>query len=289
MNLNVALAVLVTQEINKMNKIILSTLITGLIFTACHSTKMAQRAVPSQPVVTQSPAEKMKTVDSVAIIKDSLTNLINTPLDFTTFYGKAKADFSSDQASGNATVYIRMQKDSVIWISVTGPLNIEGARVLITPDSIKIINKLEGTAQLSSIKHLRQITRLPLGFTDFQNIILGKPSVINNAELNFDLKPDSIKVSAEQSSINYLFSFLRSNFVLGQSRFIASSNNNLVDANIFYNNYQTINGINFSADRSIAVTGTAPMKLQLSFKEYNFNQPQTFPFTISKNYTIKYD
>ena len=82
------------------------------------------------------------------IIKDSLTGLINTPLNFTTFYGKAKADFSSERASGNVTVYIRMQKDSVIWISITGPLNIEGARVLITPDSVKIINKLEGTVQL---------------------------------------------------------------------------------------------------------------------------------------------
>jgi hypothetical protein len=283
------MAALVTQEINKMKNIILSTLIIGLIFTACHSTKMAQRAVSSQPVVTQSPAEKMKTVDSVAIIKDSLTNLISTPLNFTTFYGKAKADFNSDRASGNATVYIRMQKDSVIWISITGPLNIEGARVLITQDSIKIINKLEGTVQLSSIQHLQQITRLPFSFIDFQNIILGKPSVLNNAELNFDLKSDSIKVSAQEPSINYLFSFLRSNFLLEQSRFIANTNNNLVDANIFYNNYQTINGINFSADRDIAVTGTSPMKLQLDFKEYNFNQPQTFPFTISKNYTIKYD
>src|ERR1700712_3587928 len=118
MNLNAAMAALVTQEINKMKNTILSTLITGLIFTACHSTKMAQRAVSSQPVVTQSPAEKMKPVDSTLIIKDSLTGLINTPLNFTTFYGKAKADFSSERASGNVTVYIRMQKDSVIWISV---------------------------------------------------------------------------------------------------------------------------------------------------------------------------
>jgi hypothetical protein len=266
-----------------MKQIILSALIISLLITACHTAKKTQRAVTAQPSVTESP------VDSTLIIKDSITNLINTPTDFTTFYGKAKADFNSERASGNATVYIRMQKDSVIWISVTGPLNIEGARVLITPDSIKIINKLEGTVQLSSIQHLQKITRLPFSFTDFENVILGKPSVFNNAELSFDLKPDSIKVSAQQPSINYIFSFLRSNFVLGQSRFIANSNGSLVDANIFYNNYQTVNGINFSANRNIAVTGTEPMKLELNFKEYNFNQPQTFPFTISKNYSIKYD
>ncbi len=289
MNLNVVPAALVIPEINKMKQIILSALIISILISACHTTKNAQRAVSSNPVVTQSPAEKMKAVDSISIIKDTVSGLLNTPVNFTTFYGKAKADFNSERASGNATVYIRMQKDSIIWISVTGPLNIEGARVLITQDSIKIINKLEGTVQLSSIQHLQKITRLPFSFTDFENIILGKPSVANNAQLNIDVQPDSVKVTAQQSSINYIFSFLRSNFNLGQSRFIASTNGNLVDANIFYNNYQTINGISFSTDRDIAVTGTAPMKLALNFKEYNFNQPQTFPFTISKNYSVKYD
>ena len=145
------------------------------------------------------------------------------------------------------------------------------------------LKEIERTAE-NAVKDLGSFS-----FTDFENVILGKPSVFNDAELSFDLKPDSVKVSAQQSSINYIFSFLRSNFVLGQSRFIANSNGSLVDANIFYNNYQTINGINFSADRDIAVTGTAPMKLELNFKEYNFNQPQTFPFTISKNYSVRYD
>ncbi len=288
MNLNAAREALVIQEINKMKKIILSILINSLIFS-CHSTRVAQHAVPAKPVTTQSPAETLKPVDSTEIIKDSLTGLLNMPANFTTFYGKAKADFSSNQASGNATVYIHMQKDSAIWISVTGPLNIEGARVLITPDSIKIINKLDGTAQLSSIKHLQQITRLPFDFNDFQNVILGKPSVADNASLNFDIKPDSVKVSAQQSFINYIFSFTRNNFMLGESRYITNSNGNAIDANIFYNNYQNINGINFSTNRDIAVTGTSPMKLELNFKDYNFNQPQSFPFTISKNYTIKYE
>lgn len=271
-----------------MKRRILSTLIIGLIFTACRSTKTAQR-VTAKPVVTESPAKTLNAVDSATMIKDTLTGLLNAPVNITTFYGKAKADFSSDKASGNATVYIHLQKDSAIWLSITGPLNIEGARVLITQDSVKIINKLEGTAQLSSIQHLQQITRLPFNFNDFQNVILGKPSVTNDAALNFDIKPDSIHVSAQNTFINYIFSFARNNFLLGQSHFVANSNGNTIDATIFYNNYQNVNGINFSADRNIAVTGTSPMKLELNFKDYNFNQPQSFPFTISKNYTIKYE
>ena len=89
--------------------------------------------------------------------------------------------------------------------------------------------------------------------------------------------------------LKYIYSFNKNNFLLGQSNFQTDKITTVTGANIFYNNYQKVNNINFSASRDIAVTGKSPSTLQLNFKEYNFNQPQTFVFTISKNYTIKYD
>ncbi|HEY2726753.1 MAG TPA: DUF4292 domain-containing protein, partial [Parafilimonas sp.] len=157
-----------------MKQLFLASIIFGFIASGCHTAKQAQHVV-KDTVTTSSPGIVLKPVDSAAILKQQLADVIHAPLNFTTFYGRAKANFNSPQASGNATVYIKMKKDSAIWISITGPLNIEGARILVTPDSVKIINKLEGTVQLSSIAHLQQITKLPLAFSDFQNIILGKP------------------------------------------------------------------------------------------------------------------
>ena len=111
---------------------------------------------------------------------------------------------------------IKMKKDSVIWISITGPLNIEGARILVTPDSVKIINKLEGTLQLSSIAHLQQITKLPLTFNDFQSILLGKP-ILNNSNSNYEFKKDSVIVTFASNVSKYLYSFTKNGFLLGQS------------------------------------------------------------------------
>jgi hypothetical protein len=288
MTLNAARADSVTQE-NKMKKIIYILGIVGLIGGGCHTSKNIQKSVTAKPEINQSPVNLKKPVDSVTILKEQLSTLLHTPANFTTFYGKAKADFNSPQASGNVTVYIRMLKDSLIWISITGPLNIEGARVLITQDSLKIINKLEGSVQLSSIAHLQQITRLPFTFSDFQNIIIGKPTVPDAAQLNYEFKKDSIKINAADVLIKYFFSFTKNNLHLGQSRLQSATGSTEIDANIFYNGYHLVDAINFSAERDIAVQGTSPMNLQLDFKEYNFNQPQTFPFTISKNYSIKYD
>jgi len=270
-----------------MKKLFVIIIIFGSISGGCHTAKKTQ--VVKDSAVTASPAEKLKPVDSAAILKQQLTDVINTPLNFTTFYGRAKANYSSPQASGNATVYIKMRKDSIIWISITGPLNIEGARVLVTPDSVKIINKLEGTVQLSSIERLQQITKLPLKFSDFQNIILGRPVLNESDSRNYELKRDSITLTATGELMKYFYSFTKSNFQLGQSNMQTRDSKTAMAANIFYNGYAQINNMPFATSRDVAVTGSSPANLQLNFKEYNFNQPQSYVFTISKNYTIKYE
>jgi len=270
-----------------MQKIFLAIIVFGLIVSGCHTAKQAQHVVRDS-VSTSSPEAILKPVDSTAILKEQLANKINTPLDFTTFYAKAKADFSSPQASGNATVYIKMKKDSVIWISITGPLNIEGVRVLVTPDSVKIINKLESTVQLSSIAHLQQITKLPLTFSDFQNIILGRP-IVANADLGFKIDKDSIIATTANEVLRYIYAFTKNNLLLGQSNLQTQNNTSVTGANIFYSDYQKVNDMDFANSRDITITGSSPARLQLNFKEYNFNQPQSFVFTISKNYTIKYE
>jgi hypothetical protein len=170
-----------------MKKVLRVIIIIALIAAACRTAKNTQHAIKDS-AVSKSPGVMLKPVDSVAILKQQLVETINAPLNFSTFYGRAKANFNSSQASGSATVYIKMKKDSVIWVSVTGPLNIEGARVLITPDSVKIINKLEGYAQLSSITHLQKITRLPFSFNDLQNLILGRPVLNTTDNAGYEIK-----------------------------------------------------------------------------------------------------
>ena len=288
MNLNVVKADLAIPENKSMQKLFFLIVILGLITGGCRTAKKTQYVVRDS-AVSVSPATTLKPVDSAVRLKEQLTNNINTPLDFITFYGRAKANFNSPQASGNATVYIKMKKDSVIWISITGPLNIEGARVLVTPDSVKIINKLENTIQLSSIARLQQITKLPLNFNDFQNIILGKPGLNGTNNVDYQIKKDSITLTATGELLTYIYSFTKNNFLLGQTNFQTSGNTDVTGANIFYNNYRAVNNLNFSASRDIAVFGASPANLQLDFREYNFNQPQSFVFTISKNYRVKYE
>src|ERR1700755_1006195 len=108
MILNAAKADLVIQENKSMQKLVLINIFLGLILGGCHTAKQTQHIV-KDTVITQSPATILKPIDSTEIIKEQLANAINTPLNFTTFYGRAKANYSSPDASGNVTVYIKMQ------------------------------------------------------------------------------------------------------------------------------------------------------------------------------------
>jgi hypothetical protein len=275
-----------------MRKFFIGIILLGWIAGGCHTAKQSQHvlrdsSVATAPAVTLKPAA----VDSVAIFKQQVSDILATPLNYTTFYGRAKAYYNSPQASGNATVYIKMKKDSVIWISVTGPLNVEGARVLITQDSIKILNKTEGSLQLNSIDQLQKITKLPLTFSDLQNVILGKAVFIggDSSGAAYDVQKDSIIVTATGNLLEYIYSFAKNNFQLAQSNFKTENNPSVTGASIAYNNYRPAGVMNFSTYRNITVTGDLPSSLELNFREYNFNQPQNFVFTVSKNYRIKYE
>ncbi|HZH55217.1 MAG TPA: DUF4292 domain-containing protein [Sphingobacteriaceae bacterium] len=51
----------------------------------------------------------------------------------------------NDQSNHEVNVQIRMIKDEAIWMSATAILGVEVGRVLLTPDSIKVVNRLEST------------------------------------------------------------------------------------------------------------------------------------------------
>ena len=44
------------------------------------------------------------------------------------------------------------------------------------------------------------------------------------------------------------------------------------------------NGKIFATDRDISVTEKSKLDIHLRFKQYNFNETQSFPFTVPKSY-----
>ena len=91
-----------------------------------------------------SATKELKVKKKVRLISDSklYNNIIDSSLNYSAIYFK-KFSVSVDN-NGKKNSYkgvMKIQRDSAIWISMTAPLGIEVARILITQDSVKFIDR----------------------------------------------------------------------------------------------------------------------------------------------------
>jgi hypothetical protein len=87
---------------------------------------------------------------------------------------------------------IRMQKDTAIWISLRS-YNIEGARLLITKDSVKFINRLEKTYYTGGFDFIKERFQMDMDYNMLQSIITNTfffyPTPEDTAKAITDFKP----------------------------------------------------------------------------------------------------
>jgi hypothetical protein len=68
---------------------------------------------------------------------------------------------------------IRIKKDSLIWVSFSPLLGIEAARLLITNDSVKFINRLKKTYFCGDYTYLNECFNTNIDFNVLQGLIIG--------------------------------------------------------------------------------------------------------------------
>lgn len=86
-----------------------------------------------------------------------------------------KADFKvkTEDKTQSFKANIRIQKDSAIWISITPLLGIEVARVLITQDTVKVINRLAKEYFIGDFSYLHERFNIDLEYEVIQSILVG--------------------------------------------------------------------------------------------------------------------
>ena len=92
---------------------------------------------------------------------------------------KAKIDFRSDDFSIVATAYIRMKKDSVIWM-VGKKFGVEGVRALVTTDSVYVLDRLNKEYRAEGISYLQLRFNLSMSYYDLQDILLGNAILLTD-------------------------------------------------------------------------------------------------------------
>ncbi len=87
--------------------------------------------------------------------------------DFQYLQLKGKVQYETTDDKQEAQINIRMRRDSVIWATV-GKLGIEGIRVVITPDTVVMINRLQRSYFAGGFSALKRRFRVPVTFQQLQ-------------------------------------------------------------------------------------------------------------------------
>jgi hypothetical protein len=256
-------------------------------FSNCRSTKKLQTVISKRdslqvPVVVPSVNRK---ADSIRFIKEIAAAIDSNRIDFRTFSAKVKVDFEGkDGKKSDFNANIRLYKDSVMWISINALLGIEAFRVLITPDSVKVMNKVDKIVQLRSVSYLKEVARIPFTFHDLQELLIGNPIYLDSNIVSYRREPNGITLVSVGEVFKHFLMVGTNNYLPVQSKLDDVNPTRTRTCYIGYGDYQTKNNKRFSAFRKITVVEASKLDIELQFKQIDFNVDLNIPFTIPRNF-----
>jgi hypothetical protein len=252
-----------------MNRILLiiACMIIGLY--ACKSRKTAP--------IAMKPA-----ADSTAKVLTAQDLLGFTQKDWHYFSAKADVEYKDGDDKKSFNVSIRMIKDSLVWISA-GLFGIEGARILVNPDSMVIIDKINHKYKVFTKDAIGASSSMPLSVTQIQNLILGQPVY---ALQFYDIRLNNtsgISIEFKQDEFTTTHHYSKQYYTIDTTYIQDADLKN--HAMAYYQDYTAVNGHNFPLTSFMSTTaGVALYTINMKFQNVDFETAVTFPFNIPASY-----
>ena len=267
--------------------IITAIFLLNLALFSCRTTRQINKVIA--PKDTTTIFDNKSAEDSLKLVHETLRSFNAHTINFKTFSAKIKVDIEDSKGKQpDLVAVVRIIKDSAIWVSLSASiLNIEVYRVLITRDSVVLLNKLEKEVQRRSLDYLQEVVQIPIDFNTVQNLLVGNPVFYNDSINSYKQSDDFILITYVGAVFKNLLTLSTETKILKHIKLddIDISRNRTAD--ITYDNYDEKDGINFSTSRKIIVTEKNKLDIRLNFKQYEFNKELSVTFNIPKNYKPK--
>lgn len=255
------------------------------VLFSCRSTRKIATVVAKKDsaVVVINPEDS----DSAKAVRATMTRIQEKKIEFTTFSSKVKVDYSDDKnRKFDFNAFLRMKKDSAIWISIIAALNIEAFRVMITPDSVTIMDKINRTIQRKPLTYLQEITKVPFDYQTLENLILGNPVYLDKAVVSYADQGEKISLSTIGKSFKHYLTVSKTDLSLLFSKLDDVDLTRSRTASLAYAEYAAAGPWMFANIRNISLSEKTRLDINLDFKQVEFDKPVSFPFSIPKNYKL---
>lgn len=198
---------------------------------------------------------------------------------------KAKMDYEDNNMSIGFSSNMVLRRDSVVWMNFT-KFGFEAARVLITKDTICILNRVDKTYVKENLNYFNEKYKVALDFEIIQQILLG--NFISRSEKGITSSSDSThyKLMMKNATDELFFSIFPQNFRPASMKL--SQDDQGRSLNIILDDYRMLDEKHFSYERDINTSGESEkytIDLQIRFTEVIFDAPKKFKFDIPSRYT----
>jgi hypothetical protein len=265
-----------------------SAIVLSNFIVSCRSTKKIQTAVDKKDTtLTKIVVGPNTNTDSIKIVKETLEKIKANYIDYNTFSAKVKAEFDAeDQKVPDLTLYIRMKKDSLIWINVE-KVFFNVARILIRKDSFFVVNKYEKYTISRPFSFLEEASQLPFDFATIQNLIVGNPVYLGDKIGTFKKNETTTSILYLGELFKHLINIDNIKSVVLHSKLDDNDLTRNRTCDLTYNDYELKDGKYFSTDRTIVVSEKSKTQIDLKFKSFQYNETLNYPFSLPVGYKIK--
>jgi hypothetical protein len=175
---------------------------------------------------------------------------------------------------------IRMERGKQIWLVLRPMLGIEAFRVLITPDSLRMVDRINKQYYEKPFSYLNQLAGTQIDYPTLENLLLNNLSHLNSNEAAKATLPgyDFVSKRGEMR-----FSIALQTDLPKSKTVLAESGDKKV--RIDYQLPARVDGHWAPASLKAILNGNENNGISLNFTKFAVENGQTYPYSIPKNYS----
>jgi hypothetical protein len=214
--------------------------------------------------------------------------------------GKFSASIDIDGKEHSINGQVRTRKDSIIWVTLSPALGIEIARILISQDSVKFLNRIDNTYLCSDFKLINDNLNSGFDFDMLQALFVGNDlSYYENDK--FKASVDDMMYRLNTIGRRKLRKYVRTSNenlkILIQSIWVDPENGKIRKVNIKelnkenkkleveYSGFIAVNNQLFPSHIKYKIDAEKKINISLEFSRVKIDEPTNLPFTIPEKYT----
>ena len=255
-------------------------MLNKLLVVCCLLTIVSCKA-RKQLLVTRKPDTVTKPVDNK--VNSRLVAIRAQQLNFNTFAAKAKTNLDINGNSNDVTLNIRINRDKKIWVSITAILGVEVARAVITPDSILMINRLDGVYLKKPFSYVYAYASRQVNYKTLESLLVG------NAIPELLSEKGEIATVNGNTTLSGNLDDLLYKLIVGADNKVTQTN---LDNQVQAQSLQVVNKAFIQAANRIlpsqvdiaSIVKDKKIHINLHYTKVDFDQQLEYPFSIPDRY-----